>query len=61
VHVGRARVARIMGQRGLIGRCRRPRTRTTISYPEATAADLIKRKFGPGTIELDRVRVGDVS
>ena len=47
VHVGRARVARIMRHKGLIGRCRRPKTRTTISDPEAKAADLIKRKFGP--------------
>jgi transposase InsO family protein len=61
VHVGRARVARIMRQRGLIGRCRRPKTRTTISDPEARAADLIKRKFGPGTVELDRVWVGDIT
>ena len=61
VHVGRARVARIMRQRGLIGRCRRPKTRTTISDPEARAADLIKRRFGPGTVELDSVWVGDIT
>jgi putative transposase len=61
VHVGRARVARIMRHEGLIGRCRRRKTRTTISDPEARAADLIKRKFGPGTVELDRVWVGDIT
>ncbi len=61
VHVGRVRVARIMRQKGLIGRCRRPKTRTTISDPEAKAADLIKRAFGPGTVELDRVYVGDIT
>jgi transposase InsO family protein len=61
VHVGRARVARIMRQKGLIGRCRRPKTRTTISDPEAKAADLIKRNFGPGAVELDRVWVGDIT
>lgn len=61
VHVGRARVARIMRQNGLIGRCRHPKTRTTISDPEAKAADLIKRRFGPGTVELDRVYVGDIT
>jgi transposase InsO family protein len=61
VHVGRARVARIMRQRGLIGRCRRRSTRTTISDPEARAADLLKRKFGPGTVELDCVWVGDIT
>lgn len=61
VHVGRARVARIMRQLGLIGRCRRRSTRTTISDPEAQAADLLKRKFGPGTVELDCVWVGDIT
>ena len=61
VHVRRARVARIMRQRGLIGRCRRRKTRTTISDPEAQAADLIRRKFGPGTVELDQVWLGDIT
>jgi transposase InsO family protein len=50
-----------MRQRGLIGRCRRRSTRTTISDPEARAADLLKRKFGPGTVELDCVWVGDIT
>lgn len=59
--VSRRRVARIMRQRALIGRCQRRKTRTTISDPEAAAADLIKRKFGPGTIEVDRVYVGDIT
>ncbi len=59
--MGRARVARIMRHKGLIGRCRRPKTRTTISDPEAKAADLIKRHFGPGTVELDQVWVGDIT
>jgi transposase InsO family protein len=61
VHVRRARVARIMRQKGLIGRCRHRKTRTTVSDPEAAAADLIKRHFGPGTVELDRVYVGDIT
>jgi hypothetical protein len=61
VQVGRARVARIMRQRGLVGRCRRPKTRTTFSDPEAQAVDLIKRAFGPGTVEVDRVYVGDIT
>ena len=61
VHVGRARVARIMRQRGLIGRCRRRRTRTTIADPTVAAVDLLKRVFGPGTVELDRVWVGDIT
>jgi putative transposase len=61
VHVGRARVARIMRQKGLVGRCRRRWTKTTFSDPEVTAVDLLKRAFGPGTVELDRVYVGDIT
>jgi transposase InsO family protein len=61
VHVGRKRVARIMRQRGLIGRCRRRWTRTTVSDPETTAVDLLKRAFGPGTVEVDRIYVGDIT
>jgi transposase InsO family protein len=61
VHVGGKRVARIMRQRGLIGRCRRRFTKTTISDPEVMAVDLIKRAFGPGTVELDRVYVSDIT
>jgi transposase InsO family protein len=61
VHVARKRVARIMRQRGLIGRCRRRWTKTTIRDPQADALDLVKRKFGPGTVELDRVYVGDIT
>lgn len=61
VHVGRKRVARIMRQRGLVGRCRRRWTKTTISDPETQAVDLIKRAFGPGTVELDRIYVGDIT
>jgi transposase InsO family protein len=61
VHVSRKRVARIMRQRGLIGRCRRRTTRTTVSDPEVAAVDLLKRAFGPGTVQLDRVYVGDIT
>jgi putative transposase len=39
VHVSRKRVARIMRQKGLIGRCRRRWTRTTISDPGVVAVD----------------------
>jgi putative transposase len=60
-HVGGKRVARIMRQRGLIGRCRRRFTKTTISDPEVVAVDLIKRVFGPGTVELDRTYVSDIT
>jgi transposase InsO family protein len=61
IHVGRARVARIMRTTGLIGRCRRRWTRTMISDPDVVAVDLLKRTFGPGTVELDRVYVGDIT
>ncbi len=60
VHVSRKRVARIMRQRGLIGRCKRRWVKTTTSDPEVTAVDLLKRAFGPGTVELDRIYVGDI-
>ena len=61
VHASRKRVARIMRQKGLIGRCRRRWTQTTFSDPETKAADLIKRAFGPGTVKLDRVYVSDIT
>lgn len=60
--VGAKRVARIMRQRGLVGRCKRRWTKTTVSDPSLdTAVDLLKRAFGPGTVELDRVYVGDIT
>ena len=61
VHVAGKRVARIMRGKGLIGRCRRRWTKTTISDPEVVAVDLLKRAFGPGSVELDRVYVGDIT
>lgn len=61
VHVSRKRVARIMRQKGLVGRCRRRWTKTTTPDPEAAAVDLLKRAFEPGTVELDRVYVGDIT
>ena len=61
VHASRKRVARIMRQKGLIGRCRRRWTKTTISDPETRAVDLLKRVFGPDTVELDRVYVSDIT
>ena len=62
VCVSRKRVARIMRQRGLVGRCRRRWRTTTISNPDLTGAvDRLKRAFGPGTVELDRVYVGDIT
>lgn len=61
VCVSGKRVARIMRRRGLAGRCRRRWTTTTVSDPTVTAGDLLKRQFGPGTVELDRVYVGDIT
>jgi putative transposase len=61
VRVRRARVARIMRSKGLVGRCRRRWIKTTISDPDVVAVDLLKRAFGPGTVELDRVYVGDIT
>jgi transposase InsO family protein len=60
--VGKKRVARIMAAKGLIGRCKRKWKRTTIADETATEmVDLIKRAFGPGVVELDRVYVGDIT
>ena len=47
--------------KGLVGRCRRRWIKTTISDPDVVAVDLLKRTFGPGTVELDRVYVGDIT
>ncbi|MDQ6909250.1 MAG: IS3 family transposase, partial [Actinomycetota bacterium] len=48
IHLGRKRVARIMRQKGLIGRCRRKWTKTTISDPNTIAVDLIRRALWAG-------------
>jgi transposase InsO family protein len=62
IHVGRKRVARIMVQKGLVGRCRKRWRKTTIADEEAQkAAELLKRKFGPGATEQDRIYVGDIT
>jgi transposase InsO family protein len=61
-HLSRKRVARLMVATGLAGRCKRRWKRTTIADPQAQAAvDLLKRAFGPGTVECDRVYVGDIT
>jgi transposase InsO family protein len=61
VRVGGKRVARIMRTKGLVGRCRRRWIKTTISDPDVVVVDLLKRTFGPDTVELDRVYVGDIT
>jgi transposase InsO family protein len=59
---GRKRVARLMAAKGLVGVCPRRYKTTTIADPAADpVVDLVKRAFGPGTIELDRVYVGDIT
>ncbi|MDA8297686.1 MAG: IS3 family transposase, partial [Actinomycetota bacterium] len=61
VHVGRRRVARLMRERGLEGRCKRRFRTTTIADPEIEhARDLIQRQFGPCT-EIDRRYVSDIT
>lgn len=56
------RVARLMQEQDLHGRRRRRFKRTTIADPEAAAAtDLIKRAFGPGTMEIDRYWCSDIT
>jgi len=60
VAVSGKRVARIMRQHAMVGRCRRRFITTTVSDPAVTAADLVKRRFGPGTVDVDRVYVGVV-
>jgi transposase InsO family protein len=59
---GKRRVARLMRQAGLEGRCKRRWRKTTIQDPEAEskAIDLIRREFGPG-VELDTRYCGDIT
>ena len=61
IHAGKHRVARLMRQAGMIGRCRRRSVRTTIPDPEARALDLVKRIFGPGVVEVNRIWAGDIT
>jgi transposase InsO family protein len=63
VRVGTRRVARLMRQRGLTGRCRRRFQRTTVSDPQAgtVAADLLQRHFDAAALELNRAWCGDIT
>jgi len=63
VRVGTRRVARLMRQRGLTGRCRRRFQRTTVSDPQAgtVAADLLQRHFDAAALELHRAWCGDIT
>jgi len=55
------RVAGLMRRNGLVGRCPRRFKRTTIPDPMAIAVDLLKRIFGPGTIEINAAWCGDIT
>jgi transposase InsO family protein len=61
--VGRKRVARLMALRGLAGRHRRRKIRTTIPDPEAnpTMVDRLGRAFDPESVALDRTYIGDIT
>jgi transposase InsO family protein len=61
--VGRKRVARLMALRGLAGRHRRRKIRTTIPDPEAnpTMVDRLERAFSPDSVALDRTYIGDIT
>lgn len=60
---GHNRVARLMQAHGIVGRARRRFKRTTIPDPAVTTAavDLVKRVFGPATIEIDTLWCGDIT
>src|SRR5438270_3001608 len=59
---GRKRVARIMRRKGLVGVSPRRYKTTTIADPAADPiADLVKRAFGPDTVELDSIYCGDIT
>ncbi len=59
---GHNRVARLMQANGIVGRAPRRFKKTTIPDPDAAAAvDLVKRIFGPGTIEVNHLWCGDIS
>jgi transposase InsO family protein len=59
---GRRRVARLMGQAGLVGVHRRRRHRTTVPDPNAaTRPDLLLRDFQPDPAALDTRWCGDIT
>ena len=62
LRVSRKRVARLMRQRGIVGRARRRRRRTTIADPAAAkTADLLQRNFTPTAHKPDKTWCGDIS
>lgn len=63
LRVGRKRVARLMAHRGLVGRAKRRRKRTTIADPAARGpvGDLLQRNFAPQAHAIDTLWCGDIS
>jgi putative transposase len=63
VCVGPRRVARLMRQHGLDGRCKRRFRRTTVPDPDAgrVAPDLLQRQFDVAALELNQVWCGDIT
>jgi transposase InsO family protein len=62
LRVSRKRVARLMRQRGIVGRARRRRKRTTTCDPAAAkAADLLQRNFAPTAHAIDTAWCSDIS
>jgi transposase InsO family protein len=62
LRASRKRIARLMAQRGLVGRAKRRRKRTTIADPAAKAqADLLQRNFAPQAHPIDTLWCGDIS
>jgi transposase InsO family protein len=62
VACGHNRVARLMARAGLVGVSPRRYRTTTIADPDADPiVDLVKRAFGPDTIELDTIYAGDIT
>ena len=63
VCVGTRRVARLMRQHGLSGRCRRRFQRTAIPDPQAgtAAVDLLQGHFAAAALELNQAWCGDIS
>jgi putative transposase len=57
--VARKRVARLMRQAGLVGRCPRRFRRTTVPDPRPPVGDLVRRQFRPAA--PDHVWVADIS
>ena len=62
MRVSRKRIARLMALKGIVGRAKRRRKRTTIADPAAAkTADLLQRNFAPTAHAQDTLWCGDIS